>query len=107
MEQAAQGSGHSPELSEFYECLDSALRHRVWILGGAAYSQELDSVILMGTLHLRDILWFCFYTENHEKKSQKNIQLAQNVRCVKIIHTHNTSLPNRSSNKTYMQHLYC
>ena len=56
MEQAAQGSGHSPELSEFYECLDSALRHRVWILGGAAYSQELDSVILMGTLHLRDIL---------------------------------------------------
>jgi len=29
MEQAAQGSGHSPELLEFKEDLDSALRSRV------------------------------------------------------------------------------
>ena len=29
MEQAAQGSGHSPELLELKECLDTALRHRV------------------------------------------------------------------------------
>ena len=29
MERAAQGSGHSPELLELKECLDSALRHRV------------------------------------------------------------------------------
>ena len=29
MEQAAQGSGHSPELLEFKEYLNSALRHRV------------------------------------------------------------------------------
>ena len=29
IEQAAQSNGHSPELLEFRECLDSALRHRV------------------------------------------------------------------------------
>ena len=29
MERAAQGSGHSPELPEFKESLDNALRHRV------------------------------------------------------------------------------
>ena len=34
MEQAAQGSGHSPELPEFRKCSDTALRHRVWVLGG-------------------------------------------------------------------------
>ena len=33
MEQAAQGSGHGPELTEFKECWDNALRHRVWIWG--------------------------------------------------------------------------
>ena len=31
MAQAAQGSGHSPELLEIKECLDSTLSHRVWI----------------------------------------------------------------------------
>ena len=39
MEQAAQGSGHSPTLLEFKEHLDKALRHRVWILGGGVCSQ--------------------------------------------------------------------
>jgi len=29
MEQGAQGSGHSPELPEFKECLDNTLRLRV------------------------------------------------------------------------------
>jgi len=29
---APQGSGHGPELLEFKECLESALRCRVWIL---------------------------------------------------------------------------
>ena len=29
MEQAAQGSGHGPELQEFTECLDNAPRCRV------------------------------------------------------------------------------
>lgn len=33
MERAPQGSGHSPKLTEFKECLDNILRHRVWILG--------------------------------------------------------------------------
>jgi len=33
MEQAAQGSGHSPELLELQEYLYRALRHRVWVLG--------------------------------------------------------------------------
>ena len=49
----AQGSGHSPELLEIKECLDSALSHRVWILGGALWSQELGSVIPMGPFRLR------------------------------------------------------
>ena len=92
MEQAAQGSGHSPELSEFYECLDSALRHRVWILGGAAYSQELDSVILMGTLHLRDILWFCFYIENHEKKITEKYTTCSKCKVCEN-HTHTQHFP--------------
>ena len=52
MEQAVEGRGHSPELTEFRESLDTALRHRVWILGGPVWSQELDS-ILMGPFQLR------------------------------------------------------
>ena len=41
MEQAAQGSGHSPELLELKEYLYRALRHRFWV--GAAWSQGLDT----------------------------------------------------------------
>ena len=52
MEQAVEGRGHSPELTEFRESLDTALRHRVWILGGLEWSQELDSVILVGPFQL-------------------------------------------------------
>ena len=37
---------------EFKECLDTAVRHRVWILGGAVWSQELDSVILTSPFQL-------------------------------------------------------
>ena len=37
---------------EFQERLDTALRHRVWILGGAVWSQELDSVILTSPFQL-------------------------------------------------------
>ena len=33
---------------EFKGCLDSALRHRAWILGGAVWSQKMDSVIFVG-----------------------------------------------------------
>ena len=32
MEQAPQGSGHSPKLLEFKEYLDNALRHRVFVV---------------------------------------------------------------------------
>ena len=49
MERAAQGTGHSPEVMEIKEHLDSALRHWVWILGGAVWSRVLDSMILVGT----------------------------------------------------------
>jgi len=52
VEWAAQGSGHSPELLEFKELLDSTLRHRVWILGGSVWSQGLDSRILVGPFQL-------------------------------------------------------
>ena len=47
VQQPAQGSGYSPELLELKECLDTAIRHRVWILGGAVWSREFDLVILM------------------------------------------------------------
>ena len=52
MEWAAQGCGHSTELLEFKGSLDTASRHKVRILGDV-WSQELDSVILMGTFQLR------------------------------------------------------
>lgn len=32
MEQAAQDSGHGPEMLELKECWDSALRHGVWVV---------------------------------------------------------------------------
>jgi len=54
MEQAAEGSG--PQVLEFKEHLGSALRQRVWFLGGALWSQ--DSVILMGLFQLG---MFCVY----------------------------------------------
>ena len=53
MERAAQGSGHGPELPEFKEHLDTSLRHRVWFLGGPVWSQELDSMILVGPFQLK------------------------------------------------------
>ena len=31
MEQAAQGSGHGPELTKLRKCWDTALRHWVWV----------------------------------------------------------------------------
>ena len=38
---APEGGGHGPELPEFIAYLDSALRHRVWVLGHPG----MDSVI--------------------------------------------------------------
>lgn len=52
MEQAAHDCGHSPELLEFKEHLNSALRHTVWFLGGSLWSHKLDSMILVGPFHL-------------------------------------------------------
>ena len=53
LEQAPQGSGHGPKLLEFKKRLDNALSHTVWFLGGPVWSQELDSMILMGLFQLR------------------------------------------------------
>ena len=53
MEQPAQGSGHSPELVEFKECLNNALRHWVWILDGAVQSRELNLMILLSPFQLK------------------------------------------------------
>ena len=61
MEQLAQGNGHGPRLLEFEECLDTALSHRVWILGGAVWSQGLHSVILAGPFQLKI---FCGFMTN-------------------------------------------
>jgi len=38
------GSGHSPELLEFKEHLDSALKHRILVLGSPVWSQELRTM---------------------------------------------------------------
>lgn len=46
-----QGSGHSAELPEFKEHW-TLLSDIVWILGGPLWSQELDSMILMGHFQL-------------------------------------------------------
>ena len=43
----------TPSLTEFKKHLDNALRHRVWFLGGPVWSQELDSMILVGPFQLR------------------------------------------------------
>lgn len=42
MEQAALGSGHSPELIEFKECSNNTHKHRVWTLADAVWSPEWD-----------------------------------------------------------------
>jgi len=45
---------------QFKECLNNALRHRVYILGGRVWGQELYSVILpYECLPTQGILWFC------------------------------------------------
>jgi len=54
-----EGSGHGPELLELKEHLGNALRHRVCVLGGRVWTQELDSMILVGFLSTWDILWSC------------------------------------------------
>ena len=53
MEWAAQGRGHSPELLELKEFLNTALRCRVWILGDDVWIHSLDSMILVGPFQFR------------------------------------------------------
>ena len=53
MERAAQSSRHGPKQLEFKEHFNNALRQRVRILGGPLWSQELDSVNLVGRFRLR------------------------------------------------------
>lgn len=48
-----QETGRSPELPKLKEHFDATLRHRVWVLGGTVWSQELASVILVGPFQLR------------------------------------------------------
>ena len=72
MEQAAQGCGHGLRLPEFKKCLDTALSHGVWILGGAVWSWELDPVILVGLFQLGiwcavSLLWAHFLGLGHRK----------------------------------------
>lgn len=56
---ASHSSGHGPKLSELKEHTVNALTHRVWILDGAMWSQELESMVFVGSLPLWDkILWF-------------------------------------------------
>ena len=47
-----RAAGTAPVL-EFKEHLDTALRHRIWILSGSVWSQGLDLMVLMGPFQLR------------------------------------------------------
>jgi len=74
MEQPAQGSGHCLEVPELRERLDSALRHRNWIWGGAVWSRRLDSVILVSPFHLGlfcDSVTLLFYDQASELKDTR------------------------------------
>ena len=53
LEQALQGSGHSPKLPELKKHLDKALCHMVCLLSGPTQTQELDSMILTDPIQLR------------------------------------------------------
>ena len=53
VERAAQGSGHCLKRLEFKKHLDNGLRHWVWILGGLLWSQELESMVLVGLFQLK------------------------------------------------------
>lgn len=62
LEQAPNSSGHCPKLTEFWEHLDNALRHKVWLLCGLLWSQELDlilvSLVKLGIFCDSVVLWF-------------------------------------------------
>jgi len=47
-----EGGRHGSKLTEFRECLDNALRHKVGILGGPVWSRGLASMILVGPFQL-------------------------------------------------------
>ena len=88
MERAAQGSGHSPECRER---LDSALRHRVWILGGPVQSPELDSINPAGPFNSRYsvILWFYEIKKIKQADKARSLNLGagnKNVLCVHYIY---------------------
>lgn len=53
MDKLPKGSGHASEMLKLRKHLDITLRHRVWILGGAVWSQGLDLMILVGLFQLR------------------------------------------------------
>ena len=53
LKQAPRVLGTAPYLLEFKESLDNALRHRVWILGGAVWTWEWDLMISVGPFQLR------------------------------------------------------
>lgn len=68
---APEGGGHGtgcpgqrawPQVLEFKEHLDTALRQRVWIRGGAVWGQELDLMILLGPSQLG---MFCDSNNNY------------------------------------------
>lgn len=65
LEQTPQSSGHSPRLLEFKECLDNALRHKVWVLSGPMWSHELNSKFLVGPFQLQIFYVFPIFSPYH------------------------------------------
>jgi len=59
MEWAAQGSGHSPELLELKERLDSVLKHRVWLV--LCRARSWTPMILVCPFQLE--MFYAFSTE--------------------------------------------
>ena len=72
MERPAQGSGHGPQCQSSGSVWRALSTLRVWILGGAVWSQGLDSMILVGPFQL---LWFydsiIFSGQNNNKKENQ------------------------------------
>jgi len=73
MAQAAQDSGHSPELLEFKEHLVNTLRCRVWVLMvlHGAESWTLWSSWVLSNLGYSLVLWFYNSYRDWEKKAEK------------------------------------
>lgn len=62
----------APNLTEFNEGLDNALRHKEWLLGCPGQSKELDFDDPCRSLPTQNTLWFCDYLAYDFRKDCSN-----------------------------------